>query len=588
MKRLLLLLTTTAALSSAADKYTVYETDHFELITDGSRGRAQEILAQFERVRSFFVKTVAAKDPVLKPRIVVFQREKDYRDYSINAVSAAHYSSLPQRDYIAMGPPNGDRDKRVAVHEYVHMLVRYTDTPLPVWMNEGIAELYSNLEQLKNVVRVGTPIPEHVFTVRNDWLPLKDVVAADHGSNLYNRRQHVGPFYGLSWALVHMLVLDTRYRPAFDPFLTALASSASPEAAFTQVYKKSLAEVESDLKTYIRGSTVNVVNYTVQLDKVDEKTPPRPVTDYEWGVATADLLIGSRRYGQAAARLEALTNMQPERPEAWESMTFARWIDKQEGVEAAFTKARALGSTQPNLGYWAPAFTRDRGVARATLAGVVEKYPAFNDARIRLAEQQLYNREFQPSFDTLKAIPKITRKQAASWFPIYIHSCWYLGKIDEARNAASQFVKLSPAAAENERARYWFAFAMKDPPKQREEPVFTAAQTELRVPVDSTEDVGFDEDPKVIKFRRTPLTYSTGTLVNLECKEPAVLHFQTEAALIKVQIDSPEAFQMINATDGKGELTCGPQSRPAKLGYYPKEGLADGATGVARSIEFTQ
>lgn len=109
MKPILLLLSFAAALI-AADKYTVYESEHFELITDGSRGRAQEILAQFERVRSFFVKAMAMRDPVLKPRIVVFQNDKDYRDYAPSAVTAAHYMSLPQRDYIAIGAGTGERD----------------------------------------------------------------------------------------------------------------------------------------------------------------------------------------------------------------------------------------------------------------------------------------------------------------------------------------------------------------------------------------------------------------------------------------------------------------------------------------------
>ena len=95
MKLSLLLPTTAAAIAPAAEKYTVYETDHLELITDGSRGR------------SFIVKTLATRNPILKPRIVVFQNEKDYRDCSIYAVSAAHCMSLPQRGYIAMGPAKG-------------------------------------------------------------------------------------------------------------------------------------------------------------------------------------------------------------------------------------------------------------------------------------------------------------------------------------------------------------------------------------------------------------------------------------------------------------------------------------------------
>jgi hypothetical protein len=583
MNRILLLLTATTALTFAAEKYTVYETDHFELITDGSRGRAQEILAQFERVRSFFVKILATKDPVLKPRIVVFQNEKNYRDYAMNAVSAAHYVPLLQRDYIAMGPTTGDHDRRVAVHEYIHLLVRYTDTPLPVWMNEGVAELYSNIEQIKKIVRVGTPIPEHILRIRNDWIPLTEVVGAGHDSKYYNRRQHAGPFYGISWALVHMLVLDDRYKNNFARLSTTLANGVDPEDAFRQVFNKSIAEVEKDLQSYIRGNTIRVVQYEVEFDKVDEKVAPRPVTDYEWGVATADLLDGARRQDQAAARLEALTNMQPQRPEAWESLTLVRWRARSEGADTAFAKARSLGSVHPNLGYFAGAFVKDQTVAREILAAVVEKYPAYTDARIRLAELQLYNREFQTSVNTLRSIPKISRRQAPNWFPAYIQAAWYLGKIEDARAAASQFVKLSGTDAEKDRAKRWFSFAMKDPPQQRAEPVFTAEQTKIVAPTEDTEEV---VEGKLEVKLDDPMTYAIGTLVNLECSDPAVLHFKTDTGLLKVAIDSPTKFQMVGEANGKGELTCGAQTRPAKLGYYPKEGLAAGATAIARSIEF--
>ena len=527
----ILLLTAFAGSAFAADKYTVYETDHFELITDGPRGRAQDVLAQFERVRSFFVKTLVTKEPVLKPRIVLFEKEKDYRDYAFNAVSAAHYVSLPQRDYIAMGPAESERNRRVAVHEYVHLLVRYADVPMPVWMNEGVAELYSTIQQTKKAVQVGSPIPEHIFLVRNGWVPLVDVVAVDHDSKYYNRREHAGPFYAISWALSHMLVLDARYRPNFGKLAPALAAGVAPEDAFRQSFGKSLAEVEKDLQSYVKGNTVNVVNYETQFDKVDEKVSPREVTDYEWGVATADLLIGSRKYDQAAARLEALTNMRADRAEAWESIAFNSWIGKQEGAPNAFSKARALGSVHPNLALWAPAFTNDLALARETLRAAVAKYPAFTDGRLRLAEQLLYNREYQASLDTLKALPKISPKQVPAYFPVFIQAAWYLDKMDMARSAASQFVKLAKTDDEKERSKRWFAFAMNDHPKQVDAPIFTAELSTFLPPQDPGE-FGVDEDPNVIRSGRKPLTFATGSLVNLECKEPAVLHFKTADAVL--------------------------------------------------------
>ncbi len=580
MKPILLFLSFAAALI-AADKYTVYESEHFELITDGSRGRAQEILAQFERVRSFFVKAMAMRDPVLKPRIVVFQNDKDYRDYAPSAVAAAHYMPLPQRDYIAIGAGTGERDKRVAVHEYLHLLVRYTDLDMPLWMNEGVAELYSNIETVKKVVRVGTPIPEHVFLIRNDWLPLADLLGSDQDSKFYNRRQHVGPFYGISWALVHMLTLDNRYRPGWGTFSQLLSDGIAADAAVKQAYGKTVAELEADLKAYIQRNQVNVVNYEVQFDKVDEKLPGRPATAYEWDVATADLLMGVRKYGQAAARMEALTNMEPKRPEAWESRAFTAWVMKEEGAEASFRKARELGSVNPYLGFWAPGLTKDSKAALAALRATVEKYPQYVEARIRLAEQLLFQRETQAAYDTLKAIGKINRRQVQLYFPPMIQAAWFLDKIEESRVAASQYVKLSVKPAERERAEKLFAFAMKDRPKaqQQQRAEWVEAPAAVTAPA-AERDTGVWTGE--IPVAKTPMLFATGALVNLECKEPGVLHVKTDAGVSKLVIDDPTKLQMAGAAGGKGELTCGAQSRRVKVGYYPREGT----DGVARTIEF--
>lgn len=578
MKQILLLLTMAAAML-AADKYTVYESEHFELITDGPRGRAQDILAQFERVRSFFAKTMSMRDPVLKPRIVVFQNDKDYRDYAPSAVAAAHYMPLPQRDYIAIGAGTGERDKRVAVHEYLHLLVRHTDLEMPLWMNEGVAELYSNIETVKKVVRVGTPIPEHVFLIRNDWLPLADLLASDQDSKFYSRRQHVGPFYGISWALVHMLTLDNRYRPGYGKFSQMLSDGVAAPAAVQQVYGKSVAELEADLKAYIQRNQVNVVNYEMQFDRVDEKLPGRPATSYEWDVATADLLMGVRKHGQAAARLEALTNMEPKRPEAWESRAFVVWQMKEQGVEEAFRKARELGSVNPFLGFWAPGMTKDSSAALTALRATVEKYPQYAEARIRLAEQLLFRRETQAAYDMLKAIGRINRRQVQLYFPPMIQAAWFLDKIEEARAAASQYVKFSVRPADRERAEKLFAFAMKDRPKAQERAAWVEAPPAVTAP-SAERDTG--EWTGEIPVAKTPMLFVTGALVNLECKEPGVLHVKTDAGVATLLIDDPAKLQMAGASDGKGELTCGVQSRPVKVGYYPREGSA----GVARSIEF--
>lgn len=35
---------------------------------------------------------------------------------------------------------------RIAIHEYVHVLVRHSGLDIPLWLNEGLAGVYSGME----------------------------------------------------------------------------------------------------------------------------------------------------------------------------------------------------------------------------------------------------------------------------------------------------------------------------------------------------------------------------------------------------------------------------------------------------------
>ena len=55
------------------------------------------------------------------------------------------------------------------------------------------------------------------------WLPIGILATVDHQSAYYNEADKAGIFYAESWALMHMLYFDPRYRENFDRFVLALA-----------------------------------------------------------------------------------------------------------------------------------------------------------------------------------------------------------------------------------------------------------------------------------------------------------------------------------------------------------------------------
>lgn len=126
---------------------------------------------------------------------------------------------------------------------------------LPVWLNEGVAEVYSTFKPLGSKVMIGAPIASHVYTVQQSpWIPVSRVLEVDHQSVEYNRRAHAGPFYAESWALTHMLMMDEEYKSSWGAILAGVANGKPAAQVIQTATGKPLASVDKDLQAYLRGA----------------------------------------------------------------------------------------------------------------------------------------------------------------------------------------------------------------------------------------------------------------------------------------------------------------------------------------------
>lgn len=103
---------------------------------------------------------------------------------------------------------------------------------LPIWLNEGLAEVYSTLQPVGNKMRVGRPIARHVRQLKMDWLDIRQVLKAES----YGSEEHIGPFYSMRWAIAHMLLLEEDLQPKWPRFGGLLEKGTSPEEALKQSY----------------------------------------------------------------------------------------------------------------------------------------------------------------------------------------------------------------------------------------------------------------------------------------------------------------------------------------------------------------
>lgn len=341
-----------AVVSIAAD-WTRVSSPDFEVLTTAGAAEGRRTLEYFEQVREFFLQgRPDTRDDRLPVAILLFRDQKEFRPYSPNEVAVAFYVGDKSRDFIVMSS-SIENDKAVAVHEYVHLLLRRLDLRVPLWLNEGIAEVYSTLKPNGGKVTVGEISRKRASVLRSEHsLPLASLFTIDQKSPLYNRREHAGAFYAQSWMLVHMLLLSDSYRPNFSRFLAQLSDGKTPSSgAFLNVYSKTVEDVERDLESYFRSGELRIAVFDTKPPKISS-IQDLPAEQFAVDVQLARILAATGRSEDALARLGRLASEFSDRWEVYEATGQVLWR-KGRLAEARAAMRRAI-DLNPSLWsvYW--------------------------------------------------------------------------------------------------------------------------------------------------------------------------------------------------------------------------------------------
>jgi len=149
-----------------------------------------------------------------------------------------------------------------AFHAYLATWV-YPDEKVPVWLNEGLAQIFESAVVEVGEFRVGRPDGERVRQVRmaikDDKLPsLKELLTSDSAQFLVNhaRQQQVSDRYYLaSWGLAFYLTFERRLlgTKAMDDYVKALQHGADPLDAFQALVGVPLPQFEKDYLQYLQA-----------------------------------------------------------------------------------------------------------------------------------------------------------------------------------------------------------------------------------------------------------------------------------------------------------------------------------------------
>jgi tetratricopeptide (TPR) repeat protein len=467
---LLLALGSTQAVS-AAEQWLKINSANFELFTTAGEKKGREAILYFEQVRSLFIKLNASgHGPTLPVRIIAFRSDKEYAPYRINDFATAYYLSGQERDYIVMKSIDPELYP-VAIHEYTHLIVKHAGLPLPAWLNEGLADVYSTLKPTGNRVMVGQIYPGRYRELQTgQWIDLETLLAVDHKSPLYNEKQKAGMFYAESWALAHMLYLSDEYWKKFSQFVSLIKAGDSQAAVFQKVYGKSVGQVQADLRTYMRGTRFNAAVSDVKVEKSAEAPEIRPATAVESGMALADLLAGTRKRDEAKAAYESLAGANPNDPEMELGLARLAWMNADHAeVKRHFARAIELGTTNAKVYFdYAMLLQGEDGKnpeIMALLRKAVELKPDLVEAHYMLGFYASNAGRFGEAVVHLRQVKKLEKEQAFPYFRALAYAYYRLGQMEDARKNAESAVKFAVEPKDLALAKEFVEYLAQEPSK---------------------------------------------------------------------------------------------------------------------------
>ena len=321
-----------SAAAQSAKPWLMITSSNFEVLTDAGEQTGRDVAIRFEQIRQLFLDATAAHEGRLLPfsipiassgtlawfskfplRIIVFATEKEFRPYQFRVGGWAYSARSTNRDYIVISR-GGLESLATAIHEYLHILLRYSGASLPLWINEGIAELYSTIRPVDQGLELGGKITQHCQVLRQQpMLDLKTLFAVQGDSPYYRQWQQLGLFYAQSWALVHMLNLSKeRTLPQFSDFLRSLSGGQADDETFQEIYGKSTQEIQRELQQYVRNDEFRSRQFKIELQKPVRHADVRPAFSLERDKSLADLLVLVGRLEEARQRYESLARVAPE------------------------------------------------------------------------------------------------------------------------------------------------------------------------------------------------------------------------------------------------------------------------------------
>ncbi len=389
------------ALPSPKDSWIEVHTASFILFSEAGERKTREIGEDLERLRDALsqLSTGLSLNSPTPTYIFVFRSAASFQPYQRTyngkpLESGGYFLGQQLGNYVAInGDQHGD-ERPLIYHEYVHYLMHNNYADLPLWLHEGLAEYYSTFQVARDEARIGLPIPEHVYWLRqHPFIPLATLFAVNERSPEYNEASHRNGFYAESWALVHYLISGNpeRRRQASE-YLRLAQAGAPPDQVFAKAFGADPSVLEHELHVYVQKRLFDYTRIPIRAGAslaVDVKPMAPADVLYRLGDLLANL--GDDHAAEAAEHFRAALALQPEHGPALAGLGFlAERAGRAAEARSDYEKAAKLAPDDVRVQYlYANNLIADPGpdslrTARAALQRAVALRPDFGEAWARL------------------------------------------------------------------------------------------------------------------------------------------------------------------------------------------------------------
>lgn len=349
------------AAQGAEERWIKVSADHFTILTPSlnkeSEPAAREWAEELEQFRRGLQAIVPVDSKRLRPvTVVLFPSDRAMEPYvPLERNKPARIGGLFVRandiNTIMLSSRDPKATRRLIFHEAVHWHLSAREGVMPLWLTEGLAELYSTFERSKKekVYRFGMVLQEYALHMQErKLLPLTELLQTNSSSLLYNEGTRASIFYAQSWALAHYLFfgVDSPGRPAVRHYLAALETTRSPDEAFEAAFGADYPALEKKLRAHFEKGLYRQLSYPASTDDIQKLLKTGVASRAEIELAKGSLLLGTRSIDVAEPYLRRAAELAPEDPRAWELLGhIARERNDQAGAAALLEKAAAAGST---------------------------------------------------------------------------------------------------------------------------------------------------------------------------------------------------------------------------------------------------